>query len=130
MGKSVLIRREEQMSHLQPNLGDTGRQELRSSPFAPTPLFHSQLVKDCEEFLLKKASPQNTRGFKPYQNQPFRGPLHNKKRGSYRKRPYGGQSTSSNQSFSSNKENSNYIGNKGHFRPHHKGRGCCNPSPQ
>ena len=36
-----------------------------------------------------------------YQNKLFRGP-HNKKRGSYRKRPYGGNSSqSSNQSFSS-----------------------------
>ena len=50
---------------------------------------------------LKKA-PRKTRGFGPYQNKPFRGPHHNKKRGSYRKCPYGGHSSqSSNQSFSS-----------------------------
>ena len=79
MGYSVLIKREGEMSHLQPHLGDTRCQQLRSSPFAPTPLFHFQLVKDGKEFLLKKGTPQNTQGFKPYQNQPFRGPLHNRK---------------------------------------------------
>ena len=36
-------------------------------------------MKDGEEFLLKKDTPKNTRGLKPYQNQPFCGHLHNKK---------------------------------------------------
>ena len=69
MGNSVLIRREGEISHLQPHLGDTKRQQLRSSPFTPTPLFHPQLVKDGEEFFLKtKRHPKTT------QNQPFCGP--------------------------------------------------------
>ena len=39
-------------------------------------------------------------------NKPFRSPHHNKKRGSYRKHPHGGNSSqSSNQSFSSGREN-------------------------
>ena len=52
---------------------------------------------------LKKA-PQKT--LRPYQNKPFRGP--HKKRGTYRKRPYGGNSSqNSNQSFSSGRGNQN-----------------------
>ena len=86
------------MTHLQPHLGDSRHHELRSFPFWPTPLFQSQLVKDREEFLLKKGTPKDTQGFGPYQNKPFHGP-HNKKRDSYRKCPYGRQSTpSSNRS--------------------------------
>ena len=50
----------------------------------------------------------NTGLLRPYKNKPFRGPDHNKKRGSYRKRPYGGNSSqSSNQSFSSARGKSN-----------------------
>ena len=97
MGNSVLIRCETEMTHLEPHLVDTRYQELRSSPFCPTPLFCSQLVKEREELLLNKATPKTTLGLRSYQNQPFCGPHHNKKEGSYR-----GQSTpSSNQSFSS-----------------------------
>ena len=51
-------------------------------------LFNFQLVKEGEDFLLKKGTSKDARGFGPYQNKPFRGPQ-NKKRGSYRKRPYG-----------------------------------------
>ena len=36
MGFSVLIGCEAEMTHLQPHLGDTRHQELRSSPFVPT----------------------------------------------------------------------------------------------
>ena len=35
-----------------------------------------------------------------------------------------------NLQFSSDKGNSNYRGNEGHFRPHRRGRGRGNPSPQ
>ena len=93
-----------------PHLGESRRQELRNSPFWPTPLFKSQLVKDGEDFLLKKGTSKNTQGFAPYQNKPFRGPHHNKKRGSYRKHPYGGNSSqSSNQSFSSTRVNTQAV---------------------
>ena len=37
---------------------------------------------------LQKKTPLKTQGFEPFENKPFRGP-HNKKRGSYRKRPHG-----------------------------------------
>ena len=42
------------MTLLEPHLGDTRRQELRNSPFWPSFLFKSQLVKGGEDFLLKK----------------------------------------------------------------------------
>ena len=107
MGNTNLLRRETEITHLKPHLGDSRRQELSSSPFWPTPLFTSQLVKDGEEFLLYKGTPKDSQGFGPYQNKPFLG-FHNKKRGSYRKLPHGGQSTpSSNQSFSSGRGKSN-----------------------
>ena len=88
----------------------------------------SQLVKEGEDFLLKKGTSKDSQGFGPY--KPFRGP-HNKKRGSYRKPPYGGNSSqSSNQSFSSGRGKPNFRGSRGRFRPHHRGRGRGNPSPQ
>ena len=88
------------MTLLQPELGETRCQELRNSPFWHSSLFKSQLVKEGEDFL-KKSTSKDSQGFGPYQNKPFCGP-HNKKRGSYRKRPYGGNSSqSSNQWFSS-----------------------------
>ena len=102
MGNTSLLRREAEMTLLEHHLGDSRCQEFRNSPFWPTPLFRSQQDKDGDEFLRKKGTPKDAQGVGPCQNMPFRGPLHNKKRGSYRKRPYGGQSApSSNQSFSS-----------------------------
>ena len=41
MGNTGLLRREAQMILLQPHLGDSRCQELRNSPFWPTPLFKS-----------------------------------------------------------------------------------------
>ena len=79
MGNTGLLRREAEMTLLQPHLGDSRRQELRNSPFWPTPLFKSQLVKDGQDFLLKKGTPKDSQGFGPYQNKSFRGPHHHKK---------------------------------------------------
>ena len=116
MGNNGLLRHEAETTLLQPHLGDSRRQELRNSPFWPTPLLKSQLVKDGEDFLLKNGTPNDSQGFGPYQNKPFPGPHHNKKRGSYRKRPYGGNSSkSSNQSFSSGRGKSNNRGFRGRF---------------
>ena len=129
MGNTGLLRREAEMTLLHPHLGETRRQELRISPFWNSSLFQSQLVKEGEDFLLQKGTSKDSQGFAPYQNKPFRGP-HNKKRGSYRKRPYGGNSSqSSNQSFSSGREKPNFRGSKGRFRPQNRGRGRGNPSP-
>ena len=90
------------------------RQELRNSSFWHSSLFKSQLVKEGEDFLLKKGTSKDSRGFEPYQNKPFCGPL--KKKGSCRKRPYGGDSSqSSNQSFSSGNGKLNFRGSRGRF---------------
>ena len=100
MDNTGLLRREAEMTLLQPHLGEMRRQELRNASFWPSSLFKSQLVKEGEDFLLKKGTSKDSQGFGPYQNKPFHGP--HKKRGSYRKHPYGGNSSqSSNQSFSS-----------------------------
>ena len=56
MGNTGLLRREAEMTLLQPHLGDTRRQELRNWPFWPSSLFKSQLVKEGEDFLLKKGT--------------------------------------------------------------------------
>ena len=119
MGNTSLVRREAEMTLLQPQLGETRRQELRNSPFCHSSLFKSQLVKEGEDFLLKKGTSKDSQGFGPY--KPFRG-SHNKKRGSYRKCPYGGNSSqSSNQLFSSGRGKPNFRGSRGHFRPHNRG---------
>ena len=129
MGNTGLLSREAEMTLLHPHLGETRCQELRNSPFWHSSLFQSQLVKEGEDFLLKKGTSKDCQGFAPYQNKTFCAP-HNKKRGFYRKRPYGGKSSqSSNQSFSSGRGKPNFGGSKGHFRPHNRGRGHGNPSP-
>ena len=120
MGNTGLLRREAEMTLLHPHLGETRHQELRNSPFWHSSLFQSQLVKEGEDFLLKKGTSKDSQGFATYQNKPFHGP-HNKKRGSYRKRPYGGNSSqSSNQSFFSGRGKPNFRGSKGRFQPHNR----------
>ena len=116
------------MTLLHPQLGETRCQELRNSSFWDPSLFESQLVKEDEDFLLKKGTSKGSQGFAPYQNKPFCGP--HKKRGSYRKRPHGGNSSqSSNQSFSSGRGKPNFRGSRGRFRPHNRGRGVETPLP-
>ena len=71
MGNTSLLRREAEMTLLHPHLGDSRCQELRNSSFWPTPLFKSQLVKDGEDFLLKKGTSKNTQGLDPIKTSPF-----------------------------------------------------------
>ena len=66
MGNTGLLRREAEMTLLQPHLGEMRRQELRNSPFWDSSLFKSQLVKEGKDFLLKKGTSQ---GFGPYKPQ-------------------------------------------------------------
>ena len=61
MGNTGLLRREAEMTLLHPHLGELRCQELRNSPFWPSRLFKSQLVKDGEDFLLKKGTGKNTK---------------------------------------------------------------------
>ena len=110
------------MTLLQPQLWEMRRQELRNSPFWHSSLFKSQLVKEGEDFLLKKGTSKDSQGFGPYKS--FRG-SHNKKRGSYRKRPCGGNSSQT----TSGRGKPNFRGSRGRFRPHNRGRGYGNPSP-
>ena len=129
MANTGLLRREAKMNLLHPQLGETRHQELRNSYFWDPSLFKSQLVKEGEDFLLKKGTSKDSQGFAPYQNKPFCGP--HKRRGSYRKRPYGGNtSQSSNQSFPSGRGKPNFRGFRGRFRPHNRGRGHGNPPSQ
>ena len=60
MGNTGLLRREAEMTLLKPHLGNTRRQELRHSTFWPSSLFKSQLVKEREDFLLKKGTSKDT----------------------------------------------------------------------
>ena len=60
MGNTGLFRREAEMTLLQPHLGETRCQELRNSPFWHSSLFKSQLVKEGEDFLLKKGTSKDS----------------------------------------------------------------------
>ena len=71
MGNTGLLRKEAEMTLLQPHLGNSRCQELRNSPFWPTPLFKSQLVKDGEDFLLKKAPLKTLRVLYPIKTSTF-----------------------------------------------------------
>ena len=64
MGNMGLLRREAEMTLLQPHLGDSRHQELRNLPFWPSSLFKSQLFKEGEHFLLVKGTSKNAQGFK------------------------------------------------------------------
>ena len=56
MANTGLLRREAEMTLLHPQLGEMRRQELRNSSFWDPSLFESQLVKEGEDFLLKKGT--------------------------------------------------------------------------
>ena len=71
MGNTGLLRRKAEMTLLQPNLGETRRQGLRNLPFWHSSLFKSHLVKEGDDFLLKKGTSKDSQGFEPYQNKPF-----------------------------------------------------------
>ena len=60
MGNTGLLRREAEMTLLQPDLGETRRQELRNASFWPPSLFKSQLVKEGEDFLLKNGTSKDS----------------------------------------------------------------------
>ena len=70
------------MTLLQPNLGDSRHHELRNSPFWPSPLFKSQLVKDGEDFFLKKGThkdSQDPQVLDPIKTSPFMFPTTTRK---------------------------------------------------
>ena len=63
MGNTGLLRHEAEMTLLQPQLGEMRRQELRNSSFWDPSLLQSQLVKEGEDFLLKKGTSKDSQGF-------------------------------------------------------------------
>ena len=63
MGNTGLLRREAKITLLHPHLGETRCQELRNSPFWHSSLFQSQLVKEGQDFLLKKGTSKDS-GFR------------------------------------------------------------------
>ena len=65
MGNTGLLKREAKMTLLQPHLGETRHQELRNSSFWDSSLFKSQLVKEGEDFLLKKGTSKDSQGLDP-----------------------------------------------------------------
>ena len=71
MGNTGHLRREAEMTLLQPHLGDSRCQELRNSPFWPSPLFKSQLVKGEEDLLPKKAPLKTLKVLDPIRTIPF-----------------------------------------------------------
>ena len=75
MGNTGLLRLEDEMTLLQPNLDDSRRHELRNSPFWWSPLFKSQFVKDFVNFAilssLKTATKKNLRVLDPIKTSPF-----------------------------------------------------------
>ena len=91
MGKTGLLRREAEMTLLQPHLWDSRRQELRNPPFWPSPLFRSQLVKDGEDFLLKKAPLKTLSVLDPIKTSPFVVPTTIRKEALTGNTPMGGQ---------------------------------------
>ena len=95
MGNTGLLRREAEVTLLLPHLGDKRCQELRNLPFWPSLLFKSQLVKEGEDFLLKKAPLKTHRVSHPIITSPFVVPTTRKEA------PTGNSSQSSNQLFSS-----------------------------
>ena len=68
---SNLLRKKAKINHLQPHLEDSRHQELRSSPFWPSPVFRSQLVKDGESSSLKKEPLKTLRVLDPIKISPF-----------------------------------------------------------
>ena len=104
MDNTSLLRREAEMTLLHPHLGETRHQELQVST-----------GKGRRRLPPQKGTSKDSQGLRPYPTRPFRGP-HNKKRGSYRKCFYRGNSSqSSNQSFSSGRGKPNFRGFKGRF---------------
>ena len=71
MANTGLLRCEAEMTLFQPHLGETRRQELRNSSFWDPSLFVSQLVKEGEDFLLKKAPLKTLRVSHPTRISPF-----------------------------------------------------------
>ena len=125
-GIAGLIMRDEQIPLLWPDLGETRHQELRNFPFSPSPLFHSQLVKEEETFLHKKDLLRTLGALSFIKTSPFVAPHCNKEA------PTGSTPMEGippkQQLIILLQGNSGNRTSKGCFRPNRRGRGCENPS--
>ena len=74
MGISILIRCAAEMTHLQPHLEQLGFRNLGTTPFGPLLCFWSKLVKEGEEFLLKKDTQKTLRVSDSIKFSPFAAP--------------------------------------------------------
>ena len=122
MGNTDLLRHEAEMTLVQPQLLETRRQELRNSPFWHSSLFKSQLVKEGEDFLLKKGTSKDP-------ISPFEVPT-TRKEAPTGNAPMGATPHKTVTNRSSGRGKPNFRGSRGRFQPHNKGRGRENPSPQ
>ena len=114
MDNTSLLRCYAKMTLLQPHLGETRCQELRNLPFWHLSLFKSQLLKEGEDFLLKKTPLKTLRVFNPIKISPFVVPI-TKKEAATRNTPMENSSQSSNQSFSLGRRKANFRGSRGCF---------------
>ena len=74
MGNSILLRREAEMTHLQPHLEQTRRQELRNSPFWLLLCSCLSLLRREKSSSLKKAPRKTLRVLDPITISPFAAP--------------------------------------------------------
>ena len=89
MGNTGLLQRQAEMTLLHPHLAYSRCQELRNSHFWPTPFFKSQLVKDGEDFLLKKELLKTLRVLDSIKTSPFMVPTTTRKEAPTENAPMG-----------------------------------------
>ena len=130
MGNTGLLMCEAKMTLLQPELGETRRQEHRNSPFWHSSLFKSQLVKEGADFLLKKGTLKTLRVWTLSEQARSWFPQQEKRLL---------QETTLWGAFPHKAVTNRFPQTGGNrtseapvviFRPHNRGRGCGNPSPQ
>ena len=121
MGNIGLLRREAEMTLLQPHLGDSRHQELRNSHFWPTALFRSQSRME-KTSSLKKAPLKSHRVLDPIKTSPFVVPTTITKEAATGNAPMG--------AIPPKAVINRFPRVGGNFRPHSRGRGSGNPCPQ
>ena len=124
----ALLRRIAEMTLLQPHLGETRHQELRNASFWPPSLFKSQLVKEGEDFLLKKAPQKTLRVLDPIRINPFVVPT--TKEAPTGNVPMGAIPLKTVTSCFPLAGETKLQRLQGRFQPHNTGRGHGNPSFQ
>ena len=128
MGNTGLLRCEAEMTLLQPHLGDIRHQELRNSPFWPSSMFKSQLVKG-EKTSSSNRAPKESQGFALFKTSPFVVPT-TRKETSTGNAPQGATPPKAvTNHFPQSLESKTKRASRGCFRPHSRGRGRGHPPP-